>query len=122
MARQDSIFHRLGGFAAVSRIVSDFYGRATSDTILAPFFAGIDMATQIDHQTRFVSSLMGGPASYTNEHLQRVHERLHIDEKTFEHMIALFRETLEDHDLDETDIGTIMADMTARRPHVLNPR
>lgn len=122
MARSDSIFLRLGGFAAVSRIVSDFYGRATSDSILSPFFVGIDMATQIDHQTRFVSSLMGGPASYTNEHLQRVHEHLRIDEATFAHMTLVFRETLEDHDVAETDIGTIMGEMAARRPYILGAR
>ncbi len=31
------------------------------------------MPKLIDHQTRFISFLMGGPASYTDEHIAHVH-------------------------------------------------
>jgi hemoglobin len=118
-SRNESIFLRVGGFAAVSRIVSDFYTRVLSSDVLQPYFTGIDMATQIDHQTKFVASLMGGPSSYTNEHLQRVHARLAIDDRSFDEMTVVFRDTLEDHGLDETDIGDVMREVAARRPFII---
>lgn len=116
--QRDTVFQRLGGFAAVSRVVSDFYSEVLDDDLLSPYFSGIDMARQIDHQTKFVASLMGGPASFTDEHLGRVHAHLKITPQAFNRMIVVFRETLEDHGLDETDIGSIIAEMNARR-HVV---
>jgi hemoglobin len=119
-SQRESIFHRVGGFAAVSGVVSDFYAETLADDLLAPYFAGIDMARQIDHQTKFVASLMGGPASFTDEHLGRVHARLKITPAAFNRMITVFRETLEDHGLDETDIGLIIGEMNARRHFVVS--
>lgn len=117
--RSESIFLRVGGFSMVSKIVSDFYTRVLADEILRPYFRGIDMATQIDHQTKFVASLMGGPSSYTNEHLQRVHARLGIDDRSFDEMTLVFRETLEDHGMDETDIGDVMREISSRRNYIV---
>lgn len=81
----DSIFIRYGGFASVSRVVSDFYGRVQDSKIMSPYFEGVDMRRQIDHQTKFVASLMGGPASFTNEHIAHVHDRLKIDDEARSH-------------------------------------
>lgn len=118
-SRNESIFHRVGGFSAVSRVVSDFYSSVLANEVLRPFFAGVDMATQIDHQTKFVATLMGGPSSYTDEHLARVHSHLGIDDTAFEEMARTFRETLEDHGFDETDIGNVMQQIWARRTFVV---
>lgn len=118
MAR--TLFERYGGFAKVSRIVSTFYGRVLDDPILAPYFSGIDMPRLMDHQTKFIASLMGGPASYTDEHLARVHERHHITERAFDRMALVLRESLEDHGLDETDIGQIHGEILARRTFVVD--
>lgn len=111
----ETLFKRYGGFAAISRIVSDFYGRILETDGLRPFFAGVDMARQIDHQTKFVAYVMGGPASFTDEHLERVHRHLSIDERSFDELVLIFRETLEDHGMDETDVGAVVAELTRRK-------
>jgi hemoglobin len=113
--RTESIFERYGGFAKISRVVSSFYDRVLDSPNLAPYFAGIDMRRQIDHQTKFIASLMGGPASFTPEHLARVHARLHIDDEAFDELILLLRETLEDFDFDESDIATVYGEVTSYR-------
>ena len=118
MAR--TMFERYGGFAKVSRIVSTFYERALDDPLLASYFEHIEMRRLIDHQTKFIASLMGGPASYTDEHLARVHERLHITDEAFERMALILRETLEDHGIDESDISTVHAGIMSRRPHIVD--
>ena len=117
MAR--TIFERYGGFATVSRIVSGFYNGVLDDPLLAPYFASVDMARLMDHQTKFIATIMGGPASYTNEHLARVHERLHITDEAFDRAALVLRETLEDHGMDETDIGEVYGSFTARRPFIV---
>ena len=111
----DSIFNRYGGFASISRIVSDFYDRVLDSDQLGPYFAHTDMATQIDHQTKFFASMMGGPASYSDEHLESVHARLHITDEAFDELGVILQETLEDHEMDDTDIGVVMGEVTRRK-------
>lgn len=115
----DAIFMRYGGFASVSRVVSDFYDRVLDSKILAPYFDGIDMRVQIDHQTKFFAAMMGGPASYTNEHLASVHQRLSINDDAFEELSVVLRETLEDHDYDATDIGVVLGEVVARKRYIV---
>jgi hemoglobin len=115
----ESIFTRYGGFAKVSRIVSDFYGRVLDSKIMSPYFENTDMRVLMDHQTKFIASMMGGPASYTNEHLSRVHAHLNINDAAFDEMVLLLRETLEDHDLSETDIGLVLREVTTRKAYVV---
>lgn len=115
----ETIFERYGGFAQVSRVVSSFYDRVLDSVVLEPYFVNIDMRRLIDHQTKFIASLMGGPASFTNEHLGRVHARLRITDEAFDEMALLLRETLEDFDFDETDIATVHGGVTSRRTFIV---
>lgn len=114
-----TIFERYGGFAAVSKIVLDFYDRALDNDVLAPYFEDVDMRRLVDHQTKFVSYVMGGPASFADDHLRRAHERLGIDDPAFDEMIETFREALEDFDMDEEDVDAVIAEMERRRPLIV---
>lgn len=105
-----SIFDRYGGFAKISRVVSDFYGLMMESENLAPYFQGIDIPRLIDHQTKFIASLMGGPASYTPDQIQRAHTRFGISSKDFDESANLLAETLEDHDFEESDISSVIAE------------
>lgn len=110
-----TLFERYGGFPKVSKIVSSLYDRVLEDPTLSPYFEGIDMRRQIDHQTKFVASLMGGPASFSDEHLQHVHARYSIEEAAFNELVLVLRETLEDADLEETDIGEVIAAFQSKK-------
>lgn len=114
-----TMFERYGGFAVVSKVVMSFYDRVFDSDILAPYFEGVDMRRLVDHQTKFVSSVMGGPASYTNDALYRVHAHLYIDEVAFHEMIRLFKETLEDLEFEDEDVAFVIADLEARAPYVI---
>ncbi len=114
------MFERYGGFSAVSRIVSSFYNKVMESDRLADYFAGIDMKNLLDHQTKFIASLMGGPASYTNDKLVRAHAHLNIDEESFDEVASLLKETLEDFDLDTSDIDIIMREITERKNAIIS--
>ena len=114
-----SILDRHGGFPFLSRVVMAFYDKALDSDVLAPFFEDVDMRRLIDHQTKFVAFLMGGPASYTNEHLAHAHARLHIDRPAFDEMIAVMRETLEDFEMDDGDVATVVHELRSRAPWVI---
>ena len=107
-----SLFERYGGFTNVSKVVSAFYDKVLESDRLSSFFEGVDMRRLIDHQTKFISTLMGGPSSYTHEQLERAHARLGIGDSSFNESARLLAETLEDFDYDESDISTIIAEFT----------
>jgi hemoglobin len=114
-----TIFERYGGFASVSRVVMSFYEKMVSSPLTSPFFANTDMKKLIDHQTKFMSAVMGGPASYTNEHIERVHAKLGITESAFHESMELLTETLEDHDFEDEDIQHIEDDLMSRKNFIV---
>jgi hemoglobin len=111
---QPSIFERYGGFATVRRIVSTFYDSVLDSPVLAPHFEHVDVHRLIDHQAKFISSVMGGPASYTDEHLARVHARLGITTAEFRTAVDLLIDALEEHDVATSDIDQIVAEIRRR--------
>jgi hemoglobin len=119
LALAASIFERCGGFAQVSKIVMSFYDRVLDSDLLAPYFAETDMRTLVDHQTKFIAFLMGGPASYTDETLKRVHRHLDITEEAFEEMATLLEETLEDFELSDGDVASVIEEIRRREPLIV---
>jgi len=116
---RQTIFERYGGFAKISKIVMSFYDKILSSPMLAPYFEKTDMKRLIDHQSKFVSSLMGGPASYTSEHLERVHAHLGITEDAFKESLTLMKETLEDHNFLDEDVRTVGDAMNSQKNHIV---
>ena len=110
---------KYGGFASVSKIVMLFYDKALDSDILGPYFENVDMRRLIDHQTKFIASLLGGPASYTNEALRTVHAHLDISDQAMSEMTMLLEETLEDFDVEAADIAAIIDEIKARAPFVM---
>ncbi len=110
-----SMFIRIGGFATVSRVVMDFYDRILDSEKAGDFFDGVDIDKMVDHQTKFISSLMGGPSAHTNEQLRRAHARLNIDNESFDEMVEILCGTLKDHNLDSDDIAVVRHELESRR-------
>lgn len=114
-----ALFDRIGGFGHVSRIVMDFYDRVLDDDRLAPWFETTDMATLVDHQTKFVASLMGGPAAYADETLRRVHARLGIDREAFDAMKHCLAGALGDHGMADDDVDAVMEEIERCAPLIV---
>jgi hemoglobin len=114
-----SILDQYGGFPFLSRVVMAFYDRVLDSDVLAPFFEDVDMRRLIDHQTKFMAFVMGGPASYTNDHLAHVHAQLGIDRPAFDEMISTMRDTLEEFDMDDGDVATVLNELRIRAPWII---
>lgn len=104
-----TLYERIGGFSTVRRLVSDFYHKVLDEDDLVPFFVDTDMARLVDHQTKFWSTLLGGPASYSQSQLEVIHRTIEIQGRHFDLVIELIRETVEDHDLEQDAIDDICA-------------
>jgi len=115
-----SPYEKYGGFSAVSKIVLDLYDRLLDDDDIGPFFDGIDMTRVVDHQTKFVSSLMGGPAFYTDDQIQKMHARLAIAHEHFDSLKRILRATLVDHGVEPEDADAVVGAFESRRGLVVD--
>lgn len=112
---EQTLFLKYGGFAKVSRIVLDLYNRLLDDDDLGPFFEDVDMTRIVDHQTKFIASLLGGPASYTDEQIARMHRHLTINGGHFDTLVEILSATLADHGMEPADIEMVGRELEARR-------
>lgn len=114
-----TIFERYGGFSTFSKVVSAFYDKILESPITSRYFANIDMRNLVDHQTKFVASVVGGPASYTNEHIARIHAPLKIDDVAFAEMSSILRETLEEFGVADADVHVVCQEILNRKHFVV---
>ena len=96
---EQSIYDQLGGFVTVRKLITKFYANVLENDDLAVLFKNVNMERLIDHQTKFFAMLLGGPASYTDEELKQVHQRLGINNEQFDLTKDCLVDTLEDFDL-----------------------
>ncbi len=115
-----ALFDKYGGFKFVSRIVMSFYDKVLDSDQIGDFFDDVDMPRLIDHQTKFISSLLGGPASYTDERLRRAHASLNLTHEDFDEVARLLSQTLEEHDFEPEDIDTVMRAVESKRSCILS--
>lgn len=118
-AMSQTMFERYGGFATVSKVVMAFYDKALDSDIIGAYFEDVDLRRLIDHQTKFVSSVMGGPASYSDEQLRVLHAHLDITTEAFNEMLELFEETLEDFEFEQEDVDHIVRYLAGRAPYII---
>lgn len=119
---KQSIFERNGGFATLRKVVSAFYDKVLDSPGLQRYFADIDMRALVDHQTKFVASVMGGPASFSDDVLRRVHEPLGISRAEFDEVVSLMCETLQDHDVSDDDIEHVRKELMKREMLIVSRR
>jgi hemoglobin len=117
-----TVFERVGGFMVVRKIVSAFYESVLDSPLVQRHFAEVSMPRLIDHQTQFISQLLGGPVRISDETLQHAHARLRITPEEFEEIIRLLRKTLEEAGLASEDIEFVTREVRRREPLIVTVR
>lgn len=115
-----NLFQKYGGFAAISKVVLDLYDRLLDDDDVGPFFDEVEMSRIVDHQTKFVSSLLGGPASYTDDQISKMHGHLEISAEHFDKLRSILAQTLADHGFKPEDVEAVVAAFESRRRLVVD--
>ena len=75
-SREDSLYERVGGEAAITAAVGIFYDKILADPVTRPFFEGLDMEHQISKQISFMARAFGGPKEYQGRDLRTAHAEL----------------------------------------------
>ena len=114
-----TLFEKYGGFATVSAIVRSFYNDLNAHPRLKVYFQHIDMAKLIDHQTKFISHALGGPAEYTGRALEASHRGLQINDEDFDEVAEILQENLEDAGMSDEDVAAVMALVGSTRASIV---
>ncbi len=115
-----SLYESVGGFRVISKIVLSFYGKVLESDSVAPFFSTIDMKRLVDHQTKFICSLLGGPASFSDEQIRTAHATVTINDDAFDEITTLFSEALEEAALQPAHIEAIVKAFESKRPLIVS--
>lgn len=118
----ETLFARKGGHRVVARIVFGFYDRVLVSPRLGPFFEGVDMRRLVDHQAKFVASVMGGPGAHTDAELASVHGHLSISDADFDAMLEAMEATLAAEGFSAGEAAEILAALEGRRDVIVRKR
>ncbi|MGE0220538.1 group I truncated hemoglobin [Mycolicibacterium sp.] len=102
-----SIYEQIGGRAAVTAAVDDFYRRLMSDPALTPYFDGVDMSRLKRHQRAFIAAAIGGPEPYLGRPMREAHALLDIQPDHFDRVVGHLAETLSDLGVDQVAVDAI---------------
>ncbi|RBW52559.1 group 1 truncated hemoglobin [Ruegeria sp. A3M17] len=114
-----TLYEKYGGFSKVSKIVLSFYTTLLDSDEIGPFFDDVDMSRIVDHQTKFIATLLGGPASYTDKQLRHLHSHLEISHAHFDELETVLRRTLLEHGMAADDVDVVATEFGNRRPLIV---
>ncbi len=114
-----TLYEKYGGFSKISKIVISFYETLLDNDEVGPFFDHVDMTKMVDHQTKFIASLLGGPASYTDNQLRQLHSHLEITNAHFDELETVLQDALQKHNVATEDIAAVVAEFAKRRPLIV---
>jgi hemoglobin len=96
-----SAFDRLGGEAALRRIVDDFVDRVFADVMIGFFFRDADKQRIQELEFQHAAEHLGGPFRYRGRPLDVAHAKHPIMGGQFARRKQLLRQTLLDHHVPE---------------------
>ncbi|MFC7214893.1 group 1 truncated hemoglobin [Saliphagus sp. GCM10025334] len=97
------VYAKIGGRKAVESVVTDFY----------------DMEELYAHQVQFISSVAGGPVTYTGTDMREAHADLDLDPADFDAVAAYLETALLENGVDEDHVEAILAEVSKLEEPIL---
>ena len=120
-ARTNSLYHKLGGKAAIDAAVEAFYVKVLADDRIKQYFEDINMNKQRRKQKEFLSAAFGGPVPWTGKDLRKAHQNIPgLNDTHFNAVAENLQKTLEELKVKKELIDQVMAIAASTRDSVLN--
>jgi hemoglobin len=119
--RKNSLYHKLGGKAAIDAAVEAFYVKVLKDDRIKHYFDDINMSKQRRKQKEFLSAAFGGPAPWTGKDMRKAHDNLPgLNDSHFNAVAENLQKTLEELKIPKDLIQQVMTIAASTRKDVLN--
>lgn len=120
MEATKSLYEKIGGEQAVSKVVDYFYQLVLADDSVNEFFKNTDMEQQRRHQTKFISFALGGPKQYTGKSMAKAHEGMNLQPVHFNAIVKHLHDSLAHFGVGEPDIEQALSHVATLKEDVLN--
>ncbi len=117
--REDSLYQKLGGKAAMEAAVDAFYVKVLADDRVKHFFDDVSMDKQRRKQKEFLSAAFGGPLPWTGKDMRKAHEGMGITEVQFNAIAENLVNTLKDLKISQDLIDQVVAVALTTKDDVL---
>lgn len=118
-AREDSLYQKLGGWAAINAAVDAFYVKVLADNRVKHFFADVSMPKQHRKQKEFLSYALGGPLPWTGKDMRKAHEGMGLTDEHFNAIAENLVATLKDLKISQDLIDQVIAVVATTKDDVL---
>lgn len=119
-ARENSLYQKLGGQAALNAVIDAFYVKVLADDRIKHYFAEVNMDKQAKRQKAFLSAAFGGPVPWTGKDLRKAHSDLKLTEADFNAVAENLVATLKDFKVKQELIDQVVAIALSVKNDVLN--
>jgi hemoglobin len=108
-AREDSLYQKLGGKAALEAVVDAFYVKVLADERVKHFFEDVSMDKQRRKQKEFLSTAFGGPLPWTGKDMRKAHAGMGLTEVEFNAIAENLVNTLKELKISQELIDQVVA-------------
>ena len=118
-AREKSLYHKLGGKAAMDAAVDAFYVKVLADNRVKDLFKDVSMPKQHRKQKEFLSAALGGPLPWTGKDMRKAHEGMGLTDEHFNAIAENLTATLKDLKISQELIDQVIAVVATTKDDVL---
>jgi hemoglobin len=108
MAKEKSLYERLGGEAAISAVIDDFVARVAADARVNQKFAKSNVDRVKFHLKEQVCAATGGPCQYTGNSMTASHRNMKVTEGEFNALVEDLVATLDKFNVPEKEKGEVL--------------
>ena len=114
-----SLYEDIGGEAAITTVVADFWHRVSTDILLSPWFSTIDSTLLRFHLNAYLTVALDGPESYEGRSMRHAHAGLRITGEAFDLLVVRLGESLAAVGASPENIKRVDARLSRLRPVIV---
>ena len=107
--KEKSLYLRLGGKKAITKVVDDFVGRVAADTRINAFFAHTDIPHLKMELVDQICQASGGPCKYTGKSMKEAHNGMGISTADFNALVEDLVWALDQNKVGEKEKGELLS-------------
>jgi hemoglobin len=118
-----SLYTRLGGYEAIAAVADDILTREIKDSIIAPFFKGLearDLQRIRQHLVDQLCAAAGGPCFYPGKDMKTAHAEMEITPAVWNAFVSHIGETLAAFKVGERERNELVVIVNSMRADIVN--
>ena len=104
-----TLYERIGGQPAVSKLINAFYRKVFTDPVLGPFFVHTSLEKLTQMQEQFFTIALGGPKTDNEISLFKSHQGRGIEQRHMVRFTDHLLGTLKEDGIEESNASDIIA-------------